>query len=141
MKKAIGFLVALLSAAIAVVLMVLPTYTTSFGAQGGGRGFETHRWFDPFLLVYLDVVPALSLICGTVMVVGLSAGLVRGRVPGWLVIPGIAAAILLLLFGYDVNASGFVSGAGRLVAPLLAASSVFAAIIWLLDRRSAQASV
>ena len=41
MKKAIGILVALLSAAVAVVLMILPTYTTAFGAQGGGRGFET----------------------------------------------------------------------------------------------------
>ncbi len=136
MKKAIGILVALLSAAVAVVLMILPTYTTAFGAQGGGRGFETHRWFDPFLLGYLDVVPVLSLMCGTVMTVGLAACLVRGRVPGWLVIPGIAAAILLLLFSYDVNAAGFVSGAGRLVAPFLAASSIFAAIIWLLDRRS-----
>lgn len=67
------------------------------------------------------------------MMVGLAAGLVRGRVAGWLAVPGIAAAILLLVFSYDVNASGFVSGAGRLVAPFLAVSSLFAAVIWLAD--------
>lgn len=135
MKRFLGIL-ALLCSAGAIVLMVLPTYTTPFGPQGGERGFETHSWFDPFLLVYLDVVPALSLVCGVVMLVGLLVGLGRGKVAGWVVIPGVAASSLVLLFSYNVNASGFVEGAGRLVAPLLGVSALLAAVAWWLDRGS-----
>lgn len=117
--------------------MLLPTYATTFGAQGGASGFLTHRWFDPFLLAYLDVVPALSLVCGIVMCAALLLGLLRGPVPGWAVIPGATASMMLLLFSYDVNAAGSVAGLGRLVAPLLGASSVLTAVVWWLDRRSA----
>ena len=134
MKQALNALAFLLSAG-AVVLMVLPTYVTTFGADGGERGFLHHRWFDPFLLVYLDVVPALALISGIVLTAGLLVGLVRARVPGWVSIPGIGAALLLVIFSYDTNSAGFVGGAGQLVAPILATSSVLSTIAWWPRRR------
>lgn len=137
MKKAFGVLALALSA-VAVALMLLPTYTLVFAAEGGGRVPRDYRWFDPLLLGYAAVIPAISLVCGVVMVLGLVAGLVRGREPGSVAVAGLVASVLLLLFGYDTDSAGFVSGAGQFVAPLLAAASALAGVAWWLGRRPAE---
>jgi hypothetical protein len=136
MKRLLGVLSLVLCAG-ALVLMILPTYTTAFDSDDRVRRFTSHGWFDPFLLVYLDVVPSIALVCGLVMAAGLVVGLARGRAPGWVAVPGFVASLLLLLFGYNASAAGFVSGAGRLVAPLLAVASALSAIMWWLSRRAA----
>jgi hypothetical protein len=125
----------LLLSVVAVAVMLLPTYVTVFGAEGGGHGVTHHGWYDPFLLVYLDLVPMASLISGIAMTGGLALGLAHGRVAGWVAVPGLVAALLLLVFGYNTNAVGFVTGAGQFVAPILAVASALAAVTWLRRRR------
>jgi hypothetical protein len=121
----------------ALVFMLLPTYTLVFGASGGEYVFRTFPWFDPLLLGYAAVIPAISLVCGVAMVIGLAVGLVRGRTRGWIGVVGLIASVVLLTFGYDTNSSGFVSGAGQFVAPILAVASALAGVAWWLGRRSA----
>lgn len=137
MKKALGVLALALSAG-AVVIMVLPTYTLVFVAEGGGPVPRSYPWWDPTLLGYAEAVPVISLVGGVVMVVGLVAGLVFARAAGWVAVAGLVAATLLLLFGYDTNSAGFVTGAGQLVAPILAAASALAGVAWWLGRKPAE---
>ena len=112
MKTAASVL-ALAALAAAVAVMASPTYATAFGADSGERVLRLHGWYDPYLVVSLDVAPATALICALVMVVGVIWGLVRGRMRGWIVIPGIAAAAMLLLTAYDPDAAGFVVVGGK----------------------------
>jgi hypothetical protein len=129
---------ALLLCVAAIVIMLQPTFTLVFSAAEGGEVLRDYRWFDPLLLGYAMAIPAILLVCAGLMVVGLLLGLARSRASGSVAVPGAIASLLLLSFGYNHNAGGFVSGAGRLVAPLLAVAAVLAAVAWWLGRPPAE---
>lgn len=127
----------LLLIACSMVIMVMPTYTMAFGANGGGRGYKMYQWFDPFLIVYLSVAPIISVICAVIAGAGLIAGLWGSRRSGWVAVPCAIAAGLLAIFGYDENRASFVSGAGGWVAPLLGCVAVMSCALWWIERREA----
>lgn len=116
--------------------MLLPTYATAYGADGGGGGTVRHGWWDPFLLVYLDVIPMTALACGIAALLGTLWGVLHGRVAGWVTVPSALGALLDVLFSYDANDLGFVTGAGLLVAPALAVSSLLTAASWWQGRQT-----
>lgn len=124
--------------ACSVAIMVMPTYTMAFGANGGGRGFKMYRWFDPFLIVYLSVAPIISVICAVIAGAGLIAGLWGSRRSGWVAVPCAIAAGLLAIFGYNENRASYASGAGVWVAPLLACVAAMSCAVWWIERRGAK---
>lgn len=118
------------------MLMMMPTYGMAYGSEDG-RFVNSVHWYDFLLVAYLDVVPIISLICGIVMTVGLLVGVVRQRIQGWVAIPGIAAAVLLVTFSYDRDHASFVIGTGQCVAPILAVAAALVIIVRRLEGRSA----
>lgn len=121
--------------AAAVVIMFLPTYATTWSVEGGNK-ITNGPWYDFLLIAYFNVVPIICMAGGFVMAAGLVVGLVRGRVRGWVAVPGVLAATLLALFGYDSNSAWFVTEAGVWVAPLLAVAALAATASWWVGKRA-----